>query len=200
MGAILAILMALAVVVAGVNGRIPELTRDALAAAGTASAFAIGLVGALALWTGLMRVAEEAGLARLVAWLFRPVLRRLFPEVPAGHPAMGSVVMNFAANFLGLGNAATPLGVKAMQELETLNPRPGTATDAQVMLVALNTASVQLVPVTMLTLRLQAGSRAPEEIILPTLLASACGVVVAVAAARLLRRLAPLPTAEAGRA
>lgn len=197
MGAILAILMAVAVVVAGVNGRIPELTRAALAAAGTASTFAIGLVGALALWTGLMRVAEEAGLARFVAWIFRPVLRRLFPEVPVGHPAMGSVVMNFAANFLGLGNAATPLGVKAMQELETLNPRPGTATDAQVMLVALNTSSVQLVPVTMITLRVQAGSRAPEEIILPTLLASACGVVVAVAAARLLRKLAPVAAPEA---
>ncbi|HYD41979.1 MAG TPA: nucleoside recognition domain-containing protein [Anaeromyxobacter sp.] len=193
MGAILAVLMALSVVVAGVNGRIPELTRAALEAAGTAAAFAIGLVGALALWSGLMRVAEEAGAVRFVAWLARPALRRLFPGVPADHPALGSVVMNFAANFLGLGNAATPMGIKAMQELETLNPRPGTATDAQVMLVALNTASVQLVPVTMITLRLQAGSRAPEEIILPTLLASACGVVVAVAAARLLRRLAPVP-------
>ncbi len=193
MGAILAVLMAVSVLVAGVNGRIPELTRAALEAAGTAAAFAIGLVGALALWSGLMRVAEEAGAVRFVAWLARPALRRLFPAVPADHPALGSVVMNFAANFLGLGNAATPMGIKAMQELETLNPRPGTATDAQVMLVALNTASVQLVPVTMITLRLQAGSRAPEEIILPTLLASACGVVVAVTAARLLRRLAPVP-------
>ncbi len=196
MGAILAILMAVAVVIAGVNGRIPQLTKAALEAAGSASAFALGLVGALALWTGLMKVAEEAGAVRFIARLARPVLRRLFPAVPADHPALGSVVMNFAANVLGLGNAATPFGMKAMQELETLNPRPGTATDAQVMLVALNTASVQLVPVTMITLRLQAGSRAPEEILVPTLLASACGVVVAVTVARLLRRASPAPAAR----
>jgi spore maturation protein A len=196
MGAILAVLMALAVIVAGVNGRIPELTKAALQAASSASTFALGLVGGLALWTGLMRVAEEAGVMRWIARLAAPVLRRLFPEVPADHPALSSVLMNFAANFLGLGNAATPFGVQAMQQLETLNPRPGTATDAQVMLVALNTASVQLVPVTILTLRLQAGSGAPEAILVPTLLASACGVVVAVTAARLLRHLSPIPAAR----
>jgi spore maturation protein A len=104
--------------------------------------------------------------------------------------------MNVAANVLGLGNAATPFGVRAMQELETLNPRPGTATDAQAMLCALNTASVQLVPATVIALRVAAGSRAPGEIIGPTLLASLCGVVVAVTAARLLRRLFPVPPAE----
>ena len=138
-----------------------------------------------------MRVAEEAGLVRWIARLAAPVLRRLFPEVPADHPAMGAIVMNFAANVLGLGNAATPFGVRAMQELETLNPRPGTATDAQAMLCALNTASVQLVPATVIALRASAGSRAPGEIIGPTLLASLCSVVVAVAAARLLARLVP---------
>jgi len=189
MGAILAVLMALSVVVAAVRGKLPDVTAAALEAAGKASTFALGLVGVLALWMGLMRVAEEAGLVRWIAWLVAPVLRRLFPEVPADHPAMGAIVMNVAANVLGLGNAATPFGIRAMQELETLNPRPGTATDGQVMLCALNTASVQLVPATVIALRVAAGSRAPGEIIGPTLLASLCGVVVAVVAARLLARV-----------
>jgi spore maturation protein A len=189
MGAILAVLMAVSVVVAAVRGRLPELTAAALEAGGKASAFALGLVGILALWMGLMKVAEEAGLVRALARLASPALRRLFPEVPADHPAMGAIVMNVSANVLGLGNAATPFGVKAMQELERLNPQPGTATDAQAMLVALNTASVQLVPATVLALRAAAGSRAPGEIIGPTLLASLCGLTVAILAARLLSRL-----------
>ncbi len=119
-------------------------------------------------------------------------MRRLFPDVPPDHPAMGAIVMNFSANVLGLGNAATPFGVKAMQELETLNPRPGTATNAQAMLVALNTASVQLVPIGVLGARIVAGSRVPEEVVVPTLLASLCGVIVAVTAARLLQRAFPV--------
>ncbi len=193
MGAILAVLMAVSVVVGAVRGKLPDVTAAALEAAGKASTFALGLVGILALWMGLLRVAEEAGLVRWLARLVAPVLRRLFPAVPGDHPAMGAIVMNVAANVLGLGNAATPFGVRAMQELETLNPRPGTATDAQVMLCALNTASVQLVPATVIALRAAAGSRAPAEIIGPTLLASACGVVVAVLVAWLLARLQRSP-------
>jgi spore maturation protein A len=136
-----------------------------------------------------MRVAEEAGLVGALARLVRPVMRRLFPEVPADHPALGSMVLNVSANLLGLGNAATPFGVKAMQQLETLNPRPGTATDAQALFCAINTASLQLVPATVIALRAGAGSRAPAEILGATLLASACGVTVAVVASRLLARL-----------
>lgn len=189
MGAILAVLMALSVAVAAARGRLPELTTAALDAAGKATTFALGLVGILALWMGLMRVAEEAGVVRWIARLSAPVLRRLFPGIPADHPAMGAIVMNVAANVLGLGNAATPFGIRAMQELEGLNPSPGTATDEQAMLCALNTASVQLVPATVIALRAAAGSRNPGEIIGPTLLASLCGVAAAVAAARLLGRL-----------
>jgi spore maturation protein A len=196
MGGILAVLMAISVAVAAWNGRLPALTSAALEAAGKASAFALGLVGILALWMGLMRVAEEAGLVRAVGWLARPALRLLFPGVPRDHPAMGAIVMNFAANVLGLGNAATPFGVRAMQELEAVNPHPGTASDAQVMLCALNTASVQLVPATVIALRVSAGSRAPGEILGPTLLASLCGVVVAVLVARSLGRLFPAAPAE----
>jgi spore maturation protein A len=120
-------------------------------------------------------------------------MRRLFPEVPPEHPAMGAMIMNVSANVLGLGNAATPFGVKAMQELETLNPRPGTATDAQALFCAINTASVQLIPASVIALRVAAGSRAPTEIIGATILSSACGLVAAVTAARLLGRFFPPP-------
>jgi spore maturation protein A len=188
-------LVAIAVAFAAWNGRMAELTAAAIESAGKAVSFSIGLAGVLALWLGLMKVAEEAGLVRAIARLARPLLVRLFPSVPPDHPALGSILMNLGANVLGLGNAATPFGMKAMLELEDLNPHPGTATDAQAMLCALNTASVQLVPATVIALRTAAGSTAPAEILAPTLLASACGVTVAVLAARLLAPLFPAPAA-----
>ncbi len=191
MGAIWTLLVAAAVVAAAANGRMAALTAAALGSAKDAVTLAIGLAGAMALWLGLVRVAEEAGLVRAVARAARPVLRRLFPEVPPEHPAMGAIVMNVSANVLGLGNAATPFGVKAMQELETLNPRPGTATDAQALFCAINTASVQLIPATVIALRVAAGSRAPGEIIGATIFASLCGATAAVVTAKLLARLSP---------
>jgi spore maturation protein A len=196
MGAIWTLLVGVAVIAAAVEGRMAELTRAALASATDGATFALGLAGTMALWLGLMRVAEEAGLVRGLARLARPVMRRLFPEVPADHPAMGAMLMNVSANVLGLGNAATPFGVKAMQELGTLNPRPGTASDAQALLCALNTASVQLIPATVIALRAAAGSRAPQEIIGATILASACGAAVAIAAAKLLGRAFPVRAQE----
>jgi spore maturation protein A len=195
-GLLFTALVTLAVAFAAWNGRMAALTAAAIESAGKAVTFSIGLAGVLALWLGLMKVAEEAGLVRAIARVFRPVLRLLFPSVPAGHPALGAIVMNLGANVLGLGNAATPFGLKAMQELEGLNPHKGTASDAQAMLVALNTASVQLVPATVIALRTAAGSAAPAEILGPTLLASACGVVVAALAARLLAPLFPPPRPE----
>jgi len=197
MGAIWTVLVAAAVVAAAVNGRMAELTQAAVDSAGRAVTLSLGLAGVMALWLGLMNVAEEAGIVRALARAARPLLRRLFPELPPDHPAMGAILMNVAANVLGLGNAATPFGVKAMQELETLNPHPGTATDAQALFCALNTASVQLIPATVIALRASAGSRAPGEIIGATLLASACGAVVAVAAAKLLGRAFPVRAREA---
>jgi len=189
MGLVWTFLITAAVLSAAFTGSVAGLTGAIAESAGKAVTVALGLVGVMTLWLGLMRVAEEAGLITLVARLVRPLMRRLFPEVPPGHPALGSMVLNLSANLLGLGNAATPFGVRAMQELETLNPRPGVATDAQALLVAMNTASLQLVPATVIALRAGAGSRAPAEILGATLVASACGVVVAVAAAKLLARL-----------
>jgi spore maturation protein A len=197
MGAIWTALLALSVAVAAAKGRMPELTAAAMESAGKAVTLAIGLVGAMALWLGLMRVAEEAGLVALLARATRPVLRRLFPSVPQDHAALGAIVMNVSANVLGLGNAATPFGLKAMTALDELNPHKGTATDAQAMLCALNTASVQLIPASVIALRVAAGSRAPAEIIGATVLASGCGLVAAVTAARLLGRLFPPPPPDA---
>jgi spore maturation protein A len=191
MGLLWTALVAVAVAFAAANGRMAEVTAAAMESAGKAVTLALALAGVMALWLGLMKVAEEAGLVTALARLARPVLARLFPEVPADHPAMGAIVMNVSANVLGLGNAATPFGVKAMQALEELNPRKGTASDAQALLCALNTASVQLVPATVIALRAAAGSAAPAEVLGPTLVASLCGVTVAVTAAKLLARARP---------
>lgn len=197
MGAIWTVLVGAAVVAAALNGRMAELSAAALDSAGKAVTLSIGLAGVMALWLGLMKVAEEAGLVASLARLARPLVSRLFPDVPPDHPAVGAMLMNVSANLLGAGNAATPFGVKAMQELETLNPHPGTATDAQALFCALNTASLQLIPVSVIALRTAAGSRAPGEIIGATILASACGVTVAVVAAKLLARVVPPPARAA---
>jgi spore maturation protein A len=193
-GALWTLLVAAAVAAAAVNGRMADLTRAAAESAGGAVTLALGLAGVMALWLGLMKVAEEAGLVRALARGARPLMTRLFPDVPRDHPAMGAMIMNVSANVLGLANAATPFGIRAMQELETLNPHPGTATDAQALFCALNTASLQLIPATVIALRAAAGSRAPGEIIGATILASACGAAAAVIAAKLLRALFPPPS------
>ncbi len=187
------LLVALSVAVAAATGRMEALTPAVVESAGRAVTLSIGLAGLMALWLGLMRVAEEAGLVRLLGRAARPVLRRLFPEVPPEHPALGAMVMNVAANVLGLGNAATPFGLKAMAALEELNPHKGTASDAQALFCALNTASVQLVPASVIALRAAAGARQPADILGATLVASLCATAVALTAARLLRHLYPRP-------
>jgi len=154
---------------------------------------ALPLAGAMTLFLGLMKIVEAAGGLDFVARAIRPVLVRLFPEVPADHPAMGSMVMNLAANVLGLGNAATPFGVKAMQQLETLNRNPGTATDAMVLFLAINTSGVAVLPTGMIAIRANAGSADPAAIFLPTLLATSASTLTAVTVYFLTRRLFPLP-------
>ncbi len=182
------LLVVASVVTAALGGRMASLTASIAASAQSAVTLSIGLVGVLTLWLGLMRVAEAAGLVALLARAARPLLRRLFPEVPSDHPAMGAMVMNVAANLVGLGNAATPFGIEAMRRLDDLNPRRGTATDAQALFCALNTASIQLVPATVISLRAAAGARNPADVIGPTLVATACAAVTAVVTARLLAR------------
>jgi spore maturation protein SpmA len=159
----------------------------------SAVTLAIGLVGVMALFLGLMKVAEAGGLLRIVAKALRPVMVRLFPEVPAEHPAMGAMILNLSANVLGLGNAATPFGIRAMQQLDTLNPQKGTASNAMALFLALNTSSVTLLPTGVIALRASAGSQDPAGIVPTTLVATLCSTAVAIASAKLLQRLWPTP-------
>ena len=151
---------------------------------------AIGLVGVMALFLGLMKVAEAGGLLAIIAKTVRPLMVRLFPEVPADHPAMGAMIMNISANVLGLGNAATPFGIRAMQELDKLNPHKGTATNAMAMFLAINTSSVTLLPTGVIALRASAGSADPAGILPTTLFATICSTAVAILAVKLYQRFA----------
>lgn len=139
---------------------------------------AIFLTGALCLWMGFMRVGEKGGAIAVLSKLVSPLFRKLFPEIPSDHPAVGSMMMNFSANMLGLDNAATPLGLKAMKELQELNPEPEKATNAQIMFLVLNTSGLTLIPVSILAYRSVAGSTAPTEVFLPILLATFCSTLV----------------------
>jgi spore maturation protein A len=150
----------------------------------------------MTLWLGMMRVAEASGLVTLVGRALRPVLRWLFPDVPAEHPAAGAIVLAIAANMLGLNNAATPLGIKAMEELQALNPDKDTASNAMVTLMAITTAGVQLIPASMIGILVAAGSTSPTAIIAPTIVATFIGTVAAVIAARLLQRFYPYASSE----
>jgi spore maturation protein SpmA len=153
---------------------------------------AIGLVGVMTLFLGLMKVAEAGGMLVILARLIRPLMVRLFPEVPADHPAMGAMILNLSANALGLGNAATPFGIRAMQELERLNAQPGTATNAMALFLAINTSSVTLLPTGVIALRAAAGSADPAIILPTTLFATICSTTVAILAAKLYQRMSPM--------
>ncbi|HKR64014.1 MAG TPA: nucleoside recognition domain-containing protein [Thermoanaerobaculia bacterium] len=184
-------LMAIALIVAAFNGTADAVSKAAVDSAKTAVEIAIGLVGIMTLWLGIMRIAEEGGLVQLLGRALRPVLRWLFPEVPADHPAAGAIVFSLAANMLGLNNAATPLGIKAMEELQTLNEDKDTASNPMVTFMALNTSGVQLIPTTMIGILAAAGSQQPTAIIAPALIATAIGTLAAVLAAKALQRFYP---------
>jgi len=155
---------------------------------------ALGLIGVMALFLGLMKIAEAGGLLTIIARLVRPLMVRLFPDVPADHPAMGAMIMNMSANALGLGNAATPFGIRAMQELDKLNPSKGTATNAMVLFLAINTSSVTLLPTGVIALRASAGSQDPAGILPTTLFATILSTSVAILAVKLYQRFSPLPS------
>jgi len=150
---------------------------------------ALGLTGVMCLWLGIMRIGEKGGAVDLLARAFGPLLRRLFPGVPAGHPASASIVMNMAANMLGLDNAATPLGLKAMKELQTLNPDKDTASDDQILFLVINTSAVTIVPVTIFTYRAQLGAADPTDIFLPILIATYCSTLVGLVATSFFQKI-----------
>lgn len=168
------------------------LTSGAMDGAKAAVTLAIGLIGAMAFFLGLMKVAEEGGLLSVIAKVVRPLMVRLFPEVPHDHPAMGAMILNLSANALGLGNAATPFGIRAMQELDKLNPQRGTATDAMVLFLCINASSVTLLPTGVIAIRESLGSDDPAGILATTLFATLCSTSVAITCAFLFARLAPV--------
>jgi len=173
-------------VVGMLNGRVEDVTRAAINSAGKAVELGIGLMGIMCLWTGLMNIAEKSGMMQYISKALKPMLKFLFPEIPEKHPALGAIVMNLAANFLGLGNAATPLGIKAMNELQKLNRHKETATDAMCMFLVLNTAAIQLIPATVIAIRTKFNSQNPEEIIGTVWIASVCATVTGIIAAKIL--------------
>jgi spore maturation protein SpmA/spore maturation protein SpmB len=165
------------------------LGKNMIGTAGDAVSLAIGLVGVMALFLGLMKVAERAGLLLVVAKTLRPLMTRLFPNVPADHPAMGAMIMNLSANVLGLGNAATPFGIRAMEHLDSLNAEKGKATDAMILFLAINTSSVTLLPTGVIALRAAAGSADPAGIVPTTLFATLVSTTVAIVTAKLCAKL-----------
>jgi spore maturation protein SpmA len=182
-------LILLSVLIAALTGGMEAVSASALDAAKKSVELALGLVGAMSLFMGLMKVAQDGGLLRLLASAASPVMRRLFPDVPQDHPAMSAMILNIASNVLGLGNAATPFGIRAMQELDRLNPVKGTATNAMVLFLAINTAGLAIIPTSVVALRSASGSKDPAGIVFTTWFASAAATVVAILAAKLLAGL-----------
>ena len=179
-------MMLIAVLVGTITGNIDAVTEAAINMAKSAVEIAIGLIGIMALWLGTMKIAEDSGLIRIIARALRPITIRLFPDVPVDHPAIGSIVLNMAANILGLGNAATPLGLKAMEELQELNPNKDTATNAMCTFLAINTSSVQLIlPATVVALM----GAASSEIFITTIFATGLSTIAAIIAVKTLEKM-----------
>ncbi len=166
--------------VAGQTGVWADMVGASFDMARTGFEIALGLTGVMCLWLGIMRIGEKGGAVEFLARLFGPLLRRLFPGVPAGHPASGSIVMNMAANMLGLDNAATPLGLKAMREMQELNPDKDTASDDMILFLVINTSAVTLIPVTIFTYRAQLGAVDPTDVFLPILIATWCSTMAGI--------------------
>lgn len=168
--------------------KMKDVTAAAIEYAGTAVTIALGLIGIMALWLGVMKVAEEAGLIKSIAGLLKPFTKRLFPEIPSDHPAMSAMIMNISANMLGLGNAATPFGLKAMEEMEKINPDKGTATNSMVTFLAINTAGLTLIPATAIAVRAASGSSNPAIIIGTSIFGALCATIAGVTAAKIIEK------------
>lgn len=171
------------------TGSIDKVTEAAINSAKLGVTLSVGLVGVLSLWLGVMKIAEESGLVKILSKALMPIMKRLFPDIPDNHPAMGSIVMNISANILGLGDAATPLGLKAMQELQTLSKDKSTATNSMCTFLAINTSSVTLIPATVIAYRAAAGSINPTEIVAPAILSTSIATIVAIISVKFFSKL-----------
>ncbi|MBN2282179.1 MAG: nucleoside recognition protein [Candidatus Marinimicrobia bacterium] len=188
-------LMLISLIFGAITGNLKAVTDAAIEYAGVAVDISLGLIGIMAFWLGIMKIAEKGGIIRILSRAIRPLARILFPDIPKDHPAIGSMMMNVVANWLGLSNAATPLGLKAMEELQELNPDKETATNAQVIFLAINTASITIIPMTVIALRTKIALENnltgvnPFEVISTGFFASTIACITAVTAAKLLQRL-----------
>ncbi|NLW25147.1 MAG: spore maturation protein [Clostridia bacterium] len=183
-------LIAVGIIVAAINGQPEIITDSVLQAANLGVKYSFDLIGLMTFWLGIMRLGEVAGLVDILARLIRPFTRFLFPSVPQDHPAMGAILLNLSANILGLGNAATPFGLKAMQELQSINKGSNEASDAMITFLALNTSCITLVPATIIGVRVAAGSANPTEIVGTTIFATSVGMILAVTFDRIFRYFA----------
>ena len=174
---------------AGNQAAFPDLVKSLFDMAKLSVTISIGLIGVLAFWLGLLKIAEQSGLVNKLARLLAPLFRKLMPEVPTGHPALGSISMNMAANMLGLDNAATPMGIRAMEQLQELNPVKHTASNAQILFLVLNTSAVTIIPITVMLYRAQMGAADPAAIFLPLLLATSASTFVGLLAVSLVQKL-----------
>jgi spore maturation protein SpmA len=168
--------------------RMQKVTDEVINYAGTAVTIALGLIGIMALWLGVMKIAEDAGLIKIIAKSLKPITKRLFPDIPSDHPAISSIIMNISANMLGLGNAATPFGLKAMDEMEKINPNKGTASNSMVTFLAINTAGLTLIPATAIAVRAASGSSNPAIIIGTSIFGAFCATIAGITAAKFLEK------------
>ncbi len=179
-------LIFVSVIVGTITGRIDEVTEAAISMSKTSVEIAIGLVGIMALWMGIIKIAEESGIIQIIARTLIPITKRLFPKIPSDHPAIGSIILNMAANILGLGNAATPIGLKAMKELQELNKYKDTATDEMCTFLAINTSSVQIIlPATVVGLM----GAAANQIFITTIIATGLSTIAAIISVKLLEKM-----------
>ncbi|NCU18315.1 nucleoside recognition domain-containing protein [Pallidibacillus pasinlerensis] len=170
------------IVFAMVNGRMEEVNKAVFEGAQEAVTLCIGFISVLVFWLGLMRIAQTSGLLDKLSLLFTPLMKKIFPDVPADHPALGYILSNMIANMFGLGNAATPLGIKAMEQLKVLNGGRNEASRSMVTFLVINTSSITIIPTTVLAIRMNYGSVSPAEIVLPTIItslfATTCAVLI----------------------
>jgi len=190
-------LIVTSIIIGAINGKLPDVVGSILTGAEKSVQIAFSLIGIMAFWLGIMKIAEKSGLVEFIAKLIKPVTRRLFDEIPPEDPAIGNIAMNFSANALGLTNAATPIGIKAMQELQEHNIDKKTASNAMCMLLAINTAGFQLIPATVIAVLVGIGYKNPTEIIAPTLMVTSFTFVCAVLLAKLFKKFSACQQREA---
>ncbi|MBR1753928.1 hypothetical protein IJ732_03750 [bacterium] len=184
-------LIIISIIVGASNGKLPDVVNAILTGAEKSVKIAFSLIGIMAFWLGIMKIAEKSGLVEKFAKLIKPITKRLFNEIPDGDPAIGDIAMNFSANALGLSNAATPIGLKAMEELQKHNKNKKTASNAMCMFLGMNTASFQLVPATVIAVLAGAGYKNPTEIIAPTLIVTSFTFICAIVLAKVFEKLSP---------